>query len=218
MARAIGVFGGTFDPIHYGHLRPALDVAEALDLAEVRFIPSGHPPHRGRPVAPSALRLEMVKAAIADEPRFVLDEREIHSDAPSYSVTTLESLRRELPATPLALIVGMDAFLGLTGWHRWRELLDLAHLVVAHRPGWHLQAEGELSTLVASRQTHDPRSLQASPAGHIYLQAVTQLEISSTAIRALVAGSREVRYLMPDEVRKLIIESRCYGREAQEVQ
>lgn len=216
--RAIGVFGGTFDPIHYGHLRPALDVAEALNLAEVRFIPSGHPPHRGRPVAPRALRLEMVKAAIAGEPRFVLDEREIHSDAPSYSVTTLESLRRELPERPLALIVGMDAFLGLTGWHRWRELLDLAHLVVAHRPGWHLQAEGELSTLVAARQTHDPRALHAAPAGNIYLQAVTQLEISSTAIRALVAAGRDVRYLMPEEVRKLIVTSDCYGRKAQEVQ
>lgn len=207
---AIGIFGGTFDPIHYGHLRPALDVLEALKLGEIRFIPSGRPPHRGQPVAPGALRLEMVKAAVAPEPRFVVDEREIHSDQPSYSVTTLESLRRELPDVPLCLIVGMDAFLGLTGWHRWRELLGLAHLVVAHRPGWHLQAEGELSTLVAAHQIHDPARLCATPGGAIFLQAVTQLEISSTAIREIVADGRDVRFLMPEAVRNLIVEADCY--------
>lgn len=207
---AIGIFGGTFDPIHYGHLRPALDVAEALDLAEVRFIPSGRPPHRGQPVASPELRLEMVRAAVAPEPRFVVDEREIHADRPSYSVTTLESLRRERPDTPLCLIVGMDAFLGLAGWHRWRQLLDLAHLVVAHRPGWHLQAEGELSTLVAAHQLHDPAGLHEVPAGHIFLQTVIQLEISSTAIREIVAAGGDVRYLLPEAVRELIVTAGCY--------
>ncbi|HET6725416.1 MAG TPA: nicotinate-nucleotide adenylyltransferase [Gammaproteobacteria bacterium] len=207
----IGIFGGTFDPIHYGHLRPALDVLEALDLAEIRFIPSGCPPHRGQPVAPPALRLEMVKAAVAPEPRFVVDEREIHSDEPSYSVTTLESLRRDWPDTPLALIVGMDAFLGLASWHRWRELLDLAHLVVAHRPGWHLQAEGELSSLVAAHQTYDPAQLGERKAGLIFLQAVTQLEISSTEIRDIIAAGRDVRYLLPEEVRTLIMNHALYA-------
>jgi len=208
--RPIGIFGGTFDPIHYGHLRPALDVLEALDLAEVRFIPCGDPPHRGRPVAPAALRLAMVQAAIAPEPRFVIDEREIHSNRPSYSIVTLESLRRELPDAPLALIVGMDAFLGLMSWHRWRELLDVAHLVVAHRPGWQLQAEGELSTLVAERQANHPAALHETPAGSIYLQAVTQLEISATAIRARIAAGGEMHYLMPEEVRALILQAGCY--------
>ncbi|HET7370663.1 MAG TPA: nicotinate-nucleotide adenylyltransferase [Gammaproteobacteria bacterium] len=203
--RPVGIFGGTFDPIHYGHLRPALDVLEALDLAEVRFIPSGQPPHRGQPVALPADRLAMVKAAVAPEPRFVVDEREVHSHAPSYSVTTLESLRQDLPDTPLALILGMDAFLGLAGWHRWRELLDLAHLVVAHRPGWHLQAEGELSSLVAAKQTYDPTALHERPAGYIFLQAVTQLEISSTVIREKVAQGGDLRYLLPEEVRTLIM-------------
>ncbi|HET8551597.1 MAG TPA: nicotinate-nucleotide adenylyltransferase [Gammaproteobacteria bacterium] len=213
--RAIGIFGGTFDPIHYGHLRPALDVLEALDLAEIRFIPSGCPPHRGRPVAPPDARLAMVKAAVAPEPRFVVDEREVHSSAPSYSVTTLESLRNDMPDTPLALIVGMDAFLGLASWHRWRELLDLAHLVVAHRPGWHLQAEGELSTLVATRQVRDPAELHARPAGTIFLQAVTQLEISSTVIRAIVAAGGDVRYLLPEEVRTLIMNNGFYRQTAE---
>jgi nicotinate-nucleotide adenylyltransferase len=209
--RPIGIFGGTFDPIHYGHLRPALDVLEALDFAEIRFIPSGRPPHRGQPVASPDLRLEMVKAAVAPEPRFIVDEREVKSEDRSYSVTTLESLRREMPETPLALIVGMDAFLGLASWRRWRELLDLAHMVVAHRPGWHLQAEGELSSLVAARQVHDPARLADRAAGRIYLQSVTQLEISSTAIRAHIAAGGDIHYLLPEEVRTLIMDNACYG-------
>jgi nicotinate-nucleotide adenylyltransferase len=204
LKRPIGIFGGTFDPIHYGHLRPALDVLEALDLAEIRFIPSGRPPHRGQPFASPGERLEMVRAAVAPEPRFVVDEREVHSDEPSYSVVTLESLRYEFPDRPLALIVGMDAFLGLAGWHRWRELLDLAHLVVAHRPGWHLQAEGELSSLVAARRARDPAVLRERRGGSIFLQAVTQLEISSTVIREKAAGDKDLRYLLPEEVMSLI--------------
>lgn len=213
MNKPIGIFGGTFDPIHYGHLRPALDVLEALNLGEVRFIPNGQPPHRGQPVVATALRLAMVKAAVAQEPRFIVDEREVHRDAPSYSVTTLESLRRERPDTPLALIVGMDAFLGLASWHRWRELLDFAHLVVAHRPGWRLQAEGELSSLMTARLSHDRRMLHDRVGGCIFLQSVIQLEISSTAIREKIARGRDLRYLLPEEVRAIINDNRLYRTE-----
>ena len=127
----IGLFGGTFDPLHYGHLRTAFELWQALKLSEVRFMPTGSPPHREQPHAPAQLRLEMVKAAVADQPAFVVDDREVRRTGVSYSVDTLTEVRAEYPQRSLCLLLGMDAFLGLPNWHRWRELLDLAHIIVA---------------------------------------------------------------------------------------
>jgi len=138
-SKPIGLLGGTFDPIHYGHLRLAEELAEALNIGQVRFIPAGHPPHRGQPRAAAPHRLEMARRAVADNPRFLLDTREIDKTGPCYSVDTLAALRAELPpATSLVLFMGGDAFLGLTTWHEWRRLFDLAHIAVAHRPGYSL--------------------------------------------------------------------------------
>ncbi|MDE2091584.1 MAG: nicotinate-nucleotide adenylyltransferase, partial [Gammaproteobacteria bacterium] len=138
--RKIGIFGGSFDPIHFGHLRPVLEILDALSLDEIRFIPSGQPPHRQAPMATASLRLQMVKAAVAMEPRFIVDEREIERDAPSYTVDTLTELRQEFSGEALVLLVGMDAFLGLPGWYQWRRIFQCAHVIVAHRPGWVLQS------------------------------------------------------------------------------
>ncbi len=208
----MGIFGGTFDPIHYGHLRPAFELMEALRLPEVRFMPAGTPPHRGEPVADAELRLKMVASAIEGQPGFVVDDRELHREGPSYSVDTLLDLRAEYAHRSLCLIVGMDAFLGLPKWYHWRELLQLAHVVVAHRPGWSVPDLGPLRELLVDRGTGRVGDLHESRAGRIYIHAVTQLEIASTDIRRIVAGGGDPRFLMPDGVRKIILESGCYAR------
>lgn len=208
----MGIFGGTFDPIHYGHLRTAFELLETLRLPEMRFMPAGNPPHREHTVASNALRLDMVRAATAGQPGFTVDDREMHKSGPSYSVETLAELRSEFPTRPLCLIVGMDAFLGLPKWHQWRELLTLAHLVVAHRPGWRAPTMGPLGEMLVDRGTGTVQDLHDGVAGRIYIHAVTQLEISSTDVRALIHAGRDPRYLMPDGVRRIILESGCYAR------
>ena len=208
----MGIFGGTFDPIHYGHLRTAFELLEILRLPEMRFMPAGTPPHREHPLASNALRLEMVRVATAGQAAFTVDDREMKRPGPSYSVETLAELRAEFPARPLCLIVGMDAFLGLPKWHQWRELLSLAHLVVAHRPGWRAPTMGPLGEMLVDRGTGTVADLHESVAGRIYICAVTQLEISSTDLRALIHAGRDPRYLMPDGVRHIILESGCYAR------
>ncbi len=213
--KPIGIFGGTFDPVHYGHLRTAFELLQALELEEVRFIPCGDPPHRGVTFAPAALRLDMVRLATREEPGFVVDDRELRREGPSYSIDTLESLREEFPGRPLCLITGMDAFLGLPGWHRWDEILDLAHLVVAHRPGWQVPDEGALGALMAEHATRRKGDLHETTSGRVYIDAVTQLEIASTEIRNLVADGYDPRYLMPDAVRAVIMQSSCYLKASQ---
>lgn len=210
--RPLGIFGGAFDPIHVGHLRTAFELLQLLDLAEVRFVPTGNPPHREQPAADTALRLGMVQAAIAAQPGFTVDDREIRRAGPSYSVDTLGELRREHPDRSLCLLLGMDAFLGLPQWHRWRDLLTLAHLVVAHRPGWTAPATGRLGELMAERGTTAVRELHQRPAGCIYVQAVTQLEISSTELRNSIGAGLDPRYLVPDPVRDILLRTGCYAR------
>ena len=206
----IGIFGGTFDPIHYGHLRTAFELLEALALAEVRFMPAGNPPHRDQPQADSRLRAAMVRAALEDQPRFLVDERELDREGPSYSVDTLASLRAEFPNRSVCLIIGMDAFLGLPKWYHWREILDLAHIIVAHRPGWRVPDSGPLAQLVREQGTARSKDLHEAPAGRVYVHAVTQLEISSTDLRTLIRAGHDPKYLMPDKVRDLITTSQCY--------
>ena len=211
--KPIGVFGGTFDPVHYGHLRTAFELLQALRLAEVRFLPCGDPPHRGEPLADAALRFEMVRIATAEQPGFVMDDRELKRQGPSYSVDTLAELRREFPERSLCLILGMDAFLGLPGWHRWQELITLGHIIVAHRPGWMVPNTGALGELIRAHGSECVDDLHEATAGRIYVHAVTQLEIASTDIRALVAAGQDPRFLMPDGVCRLISDSGCYRNE-----
>ncbi|NIV18601.1 MAG: nicotinate-nucleotide adenylyltransferase [Woeseiaceae bacterium] len=207
----VGIFGGTFDPIHYGHLRTAFEMLQALEFDEVRFMPSGDPPHRGETFASTRLRLEMVQVAAGGQDGFSVDARETDRAGPSYTVDTLTELREELGETPIGLIVGMDAFLGLPSWHRWGELLQLAHIVVAHRPGWKAPDIGALGELISEHGTHRISDLHDNAAGCVHIHAVTQLEISSTEIRELVAAGRDPRFLMPDSVRDIILNSNCYS-------
>ncbi len=210
----IGLFGGTFDPIHYGHLRTAFELWQLLGLEEVRFLPAGNPPHREQPLASAELRLRMVSAAVAAEPAFTVDDREIRRSGVSYSVDTLAELRQEYPHRSLCLLLGMDAFLGLPHWHRWRELLELAHIVVAHRPGWKAPTMGPLGEVMVDHGTGAIRELHERAAGRIYVHAVTQLEISSTELRQLIVAGRDPRYLVPDEVRRILLDTQCYSSRA----
>jgi len=210
----MGIFGGTFDPIHYGHLRTAFELLQALRLNEVRFMPCGLPPHRGEPVATAQVRLDMVKAATGAQRGFLVDDREIHRQGPSYSVDTLSDLRAEFPHRSLCLIVGMDAFLGLPQWHQWGKILQLSHLLVAKRPGWSAPSTGPLAELLAERSTRSAGALHSARAGSIFIHAVTQLEISSTGIRELVVAGQQPRFLTPDPVCRIIQDSGCYATAA----
>ena len=200
----IGVYGGTFDPVHYGHLRTALEVREALDLDEIRFVPCRIPPHRRKPFFSAGKRLELLKLATADEPGFVVDTRELARPGPSYMVDTLASLRREAGDKPLCLIVGLDAFLGLPGWHRWQDLFELAHLVVMDRPGYRPEWPSALKPQVEARRSGEIPSLRRRPAGRIFFQQVTRLEISATYIRQCLLEGKSPRYLLPDRALALI--------------
>jgi nicotinate-nucleotide adenylyltransferase len=207
----LGIFGGTFDPIHNGHLRTAFELREALRLAEVRFLPTGNPPHRETTQATAEMRLALVHAAVADEPGFTVDDRETRRSGLSFSVDTLAELRAEFPYRSISLLLGMDAFLGLPNWHRWREILELAHAVVAHRPGWKAPTQGPLGEVMVDRGTGSVRDLHEATAGKVFVHAVTQLEISSTELRTLIARGRDPRYLVPDSVCRLLRETGWYA-------
>jgi len=204
----VGVYGGTFDPVHLGHLRTALELREDAGLAEVRFVPCREPPHRDTPGAPVTVRQRMLAAALDRAPGFVLDERELDRAGPSYTVDTMESLRESLPDATLCLILGMDAFLGLERWHRWRDLLELANLIVAHRPGWSPEP-GSVADRLEGRRVAAPSEL-AGVTGRLWLHAVTALDISSTDVRARVARGADVRFLVTDAVRDILLETGCY--------
>ena len=212
MAEPIGLFGGTFDPIHYGHLRTAFELLQALKLSQVRFLPTGNPPHREAPLASSELRLDMVRAAVTGQAGFAVDDREIRRSGVSYSIDTLTELRHEYPQRSLCLLLGMDAFLGMPSWHRWREIFELAHVVVAHRPGWKAPITGPLGEEMVDRGTGSVLDLHNSSAGRIHVHGVTQLEIASTDLRALILAGRDLRYLVPEPVRDLILRTGCYAQ------
>jgi nicotinate-nucleotide adenylyltransferase len=200
---SIGLLGGTFDPIHFGHLRMAEELAGWLDLDQVRFIPAAQPPHRSQPRTVIHHRVEMTRLAIEANPKFMLDTREVDRKGMSFTVETLTSLRQELGTNdPLWLFMGADAFLGLNTWKNWSQLFDLANIAVAHRPGYRLaqtDALGdELREALHQHQVKDAAVNQAS--GQIILRPVTQLDISATAIRTAIREGKSPRYLLPEPV------------------
>ena len=205
----IGIFGGTFDPIHYGHLRAALEVKEIFGLTEVRFLPSANPPHREQPSAPAQMRLQMLELAINKQLGFILDTRELKRPGASYMVDTLMSLRLEFINEPLLLFIGNDAFANLKSWHKWQLLFDSAHIVVVTRPGIEYQ---RLDEFFKVRLARDITELAGNPAGKLYFQQVTQLDISATAIRNIIAEKRNPRFLLPDTVIDFISQHMLYQR------
>ena len=214
----LGLLGGTFDPIHLGHLRLAEEARETLALERVRLIPAGQPPHRGQPGSTADDRLAMVQLAASGNPGLEVDDGEVRITQKSYTVLTLERLRAELgPQRPLVLILGADAFEGLPGWHRWQELFALTHIAVANRPGyspharrWPATLSPELATACQDRHTTDPADLRTAPAGRVIPFDMTPLAISASLIRDLIGNGHSARYLLPDSVLGYIGTHRLY--------
>ncbi len=209
----IGIFGGTFDPVHYGHLRSALEVKDIFGLTEVRLIPCANPPHREQPCVSADMRLEMLRLSIQHQPGLIVDTRELDRQnpakpTPSYMVDTLRSLKQQFPNESLLLFIGTDAFEHLTAWHQWQQLFDYAHIAVMTRPGYQIQS---LSDFFNARLVKDKLELLEVNEGKLCFQQVTQLDISATAIRKLMADNLNAGFLLPDAVIEYIKRHRLYG-------
>ena len=212
---AIGLFGGTFDPVHFGHLRLATELGEAFRLEKVVFIPAGLPYHRGHGAhATNEQRLTMLKLATARDARFDVDDRELRRAGNTYTYDTLVEIRKERgPHTPLVFLAGTDAFAKIDTWHRWIELFDLAHFAVAVRAGdeaWFSKGPGTVPRQIWPRITLDPRELADTPAGKVMTFAMTPLSISSTALRDSAAAGASIRYLTPDPVAEFVRSHNLY--------
>ncbi|MBY6224852.1 nicotinate-nucleotide adenylyltransferase [Ferrimonas balearica] len=211
MNPALGFFGGTFDPIHNGHLRSAYEVHQRLGLAQTFLLPNAIPPHKTGPDVSPEQRLAMVELAAADHVELRVDARELQRDAPSYTVDTLTELRAEHPDTPLCFIIGMDSLLSLPRWHQPERILELAHLVVCHRPGYQLASDAPVQPWLARYGCDDPAQLHSQPAGLIHCLAVTQLEIASSTLRQQMAEGYAPHFLLPDPVVRYIEQHDLYG-------
>lgn len=210
MRPTIGLLGGTFDPVHNGHLRMALELKESLRLDEMRLLPCHRPPHRAAPGATSDQRVTMVRLAVADCPELQIDERELRRTTMSYTLDTLRELREELGReVSLVLALGMDAFAGLHTWHRWGELLDHAHVALIARSGYFLPKTGEIADLLRARQA-PVAALNERACGAIVQPNLSLLAISATAIRASIAKGSSAQFLVPDAVWKYIIAQNLY--------
>jgi len=203
----IGVFGGTFDPVHFGHLRAALEVKESLGLSQVRLIPSAQPPHRDQPGVSADSRLHMLELAVAGQPDFAVDNRELLRAGRSYMIDTLQSLRQDFPEQSLLLIIGMDAFAKLESWYRWQQLFDFAHVIVMTRPNYQPPS---LTAFLAARHQQQLATLTIKKSGCLFFLPITALDISATAIRTIFAQQRNPKYLLPDAVIDYINQHNLY--------
>ena len=194
----IGLYGGTFDPVHLGHIRTALQLKRELPFEQIRMLPAGRPPHRPPPEANAAQRWYMLTRVTGRDSGLIADDRELRRPGPSYAIDTLTELRGELGEDrPLAWILGMDAFAGFDRWHRWREIPRLAHLVVMTRPGVEAPREGPLADLLAERRGDSPQALLERPGGRVLVWPVEPLDFSATDIRACVRRGKPPRFLVP---------------------
>lgn len=208
----IGIFGGTFDPIHLGHIRPVLETAESLSLESVRMVLCARPPHRKRPVATPELRWQLLKIAVADYPLLLPDDRELKRSGPSYTVDTLRLFREQMPNTTFCLLVGADALVSLDSWHEWKELTNVAHIVVMRRPGWSFVADsGNLHDFIDSSLTNRLQDLRDTKYGKVWFQDVEPQDISASEIRALLTAGESVEGLVGRGVHQYIQESGLYG-------
>ncbi len=210
--KPVGLLGGSFDPVHNGHLRLAIEVVEGLELDHVRLVPLNLPNAAKQAVASGEQRLAMLRAAVAGEPRLVPDDCELRRGGISYTVETLQSLREELPHQPLCLILGMDAYRRIGTWHRWQRLLTLSHIVIAARPGAGATDPADLPAEFVRAETADPDMLRRQPCGGVYRHVIQQLEISSTQIRERLRHGLNVRYLLPDAVLDFIYRHHLYSK------
>ena len=206
------IYGGTFDPVHHGHLRLALEISDRLGVAHVSLVPCHLPPHRGDTGATSKQRLRLLNLAVADEPQLRVDDRELRRGGASYTADTLRQLREELgPDAPLVMVVGTDAFAGFDRWREWQQIPELAHVLVVRRPGPALDAGGAPAKMLAERVVRDARHLHEQPHGLMLELDPPHLDISATAIRERIGDGRSPRYLVPDPVWQEIRQLGLYG-------
>ncbi len=207
----IGVWGGTFDPVHFGHLRTALELCQQLKLGQVRFVPCQQPVHKDRVYATAEHRLAMLQLACAEQSAFYVDDRELTRNTPSFMIDTLISLRKEFPSIPLALLMGSDAFVNLPVWHRWQQLLHYAHIVVVNRPGYRLEVGSKLQSMLDKHKLDHANGLGRQLAGGILIQTTTALDISATLIRNQLRANLSPRFLLPDAVQAYIQTHQLYS-------
>lgn len=207
---AIGFLGGTFDPIHFGHLRPAIEIQQALNLKSLFLMPNYIAPHKSHSLANSQQRIDMLTLAIQDTPSLQISTQELLRNSPSYTIDTLKILRQEHPTTPLCFIMGMDSLINFNSWYQYREILDYCHLVVSYRPGWKPQFNDVINELLLQHETSNSDDIHRALFGKIYFQKTTQLEISSSKIRALAAQKKNIHFLTPSRVCDYIETQQCY--------
>lgn len=213
--RLTGILGGTFDPVHYGHLKSARYVMRQAGLDELRLVPGHQPVHRDQPVATAEQRLTMLRLALEEFPEFVIDERELRRGGPSYTYDTLDDMHRENPGTYLCLLIGLDAFKGFTGWYRWQQILQLAHVLVMIRPGYGLTSQDDVSALLQQHSVASAAELRVQPAGGILLIQVPAEDISATAIRERFRRNQSVHGLLPSPVEHWLRQHPVYSVQQQ---
>lgn len=207
---SIAILGGTFDPVHFGHLRPALEISQ-LGFDEVRLMPCHVPAHRETPDCSAEQRLAMVELAVKDEPHLLVDTRELEREGDTFTVDTLTEMRSELGGdVSLNLVMGMDSFANLSSWHCWEKLIDLANIVVTERPGIPLPTEGVMARFLKARQVASSEQLQQASNGRVLVLQLALLDISATRIRALIKAGHSARYLLPETVWEYIKQHRLY--------
>ena len=206
----LAIFGGTFDPVHYGHLRCADEARQKLNLETLFLLPAGTPPHRKPPRVSTKQRLDMLQLALPEFPRLKIDDREIQRDGPSYMVDTLLELRAEFPTRPLLLLIGQDAANHLHSWHRWEQLFELAHIVILTRPGAKAQYRQDFEKQIQRRLSGDVTGLLQSNAGGVLQLEVTPIDISATTIKSIIRLGRSPSTMLPELVLAYINENRLY--------
>jgi nicotinate-nucleotide adenylyltransferase len=206
----IGILGGTFDPIHFGHLRMGQEMLNTHEFTRIHFMPCYTPVHREKPIAAPEARLAMLQMAISHEPKFIADSHEIKQKKPSFTVDTLTSLKKALPSAHLCLLIGIDAFLQFLSWREPRRILEMAHILVSHRPHYELPPDGAIMDLFKKHHMTDMGFLHEKVAGGIFLQAITPLDISAKMIRSQLEAKQNPRYLLPDNVCEYIKTNQLY--------
>jgi nicotinate-nucleotide adenylyltransferase len=206
----LALFGGTFDPVHYGHLRCADEVRKKLGLNNLYLLPAGIPPHRLTPLASASQRLKMLQLAVVECPSLLLDDRETRRSGPSYMVDTLKELRAEFPGRPILLLIGQDAANHLHTWFAWELLFRLAHIVIMARPGSRREYRREIADQINSRLVSDMRQLRSAEAGSVLAIDVTPIDISATAIKNLIRLGQSAGSMLPDSVLEYINENHLY--------
>ncbi len=208
--KAIGLFGGTFDPFHLGHLRVLTAVYSNVPLKEIRLIPCAKPLLRRMPVASAKQRLDMLKEIAKDYSWLKVDDREIRRGGFSYTLETVSALRQEMPQTPLCFLMSIDQFSKFDHWHDWEKILDCVHLIVTNRPDWSFSPNPTIKEVLKQHQTTDRQLLNHTLGGAIFFQTIDALAISSTDIRARLKTDQAVQNLLPEKVLRYIMQRRLY--------